>query len=151
TFLTYPAGDYGAFAKPWHMAGLLATLRRKRFDTLVYLAPSTRTAAQVERDRRFFSLAGIKTFLGMRDFPELPRKRLGQPLGHTLSEPDLLLRRLAADGLPVPPPGQGSLDLRLGPEEEAQVEAWLAGLASNGGRPWLAVGPGSKMPAKRWP
>src|SRR5262249_21962501 len=39
----------------------------------------------------------------------------------------------------------------LGPDEENEVTSWMQGLSSDGGKPWIAFGPGSKMPAKRWP
>src|ERR1043166_8155478 len=103
------------------MLELLRRLRRGRFDTLVYLAPSTRKRAQVERDRKFFSAAGIRTFIGLGGFVELPQKNPGQPLGVTAAESDLLLGRLAADGIKVPAAGKGSLDLRLGDAEQAEV------------------------------
>jgi ADP-heptose:LPS heptosyltransferase len=32
-----------------------------------------------------------------------------------------------------------------------EVACWLDQLPSDDGRPWVGVGPGSKMPAKRWP
>ena len=141
----------GRLARPFRMLGLLWRLRRGKFDALVYLAPSARTAEQVARDRKFFSAAGIKHFIGMRGFVELPKKVPGQPLGATLPESDLILARLAADGIPVPPIGKGSLDLRLGPMERAEVEAWTATLLEDGARIWIGIGPGSKMPAKLWP
>jgi ADP-heptose:LPS heptosyltransferase len=43
------------------------------------------------------------------------------------------------------------MDLGLGSEEHAAVDAWLDNLPFDGDRVWIAVGPGSKMPAKRWP
>jgi ADP-heptose:LPS heptosyltransferase len=51
----------------------------------------------------------------------------------------------------VPTLGTGSLDLGIGTAEQQQVAAWLRALPPDGGRRWLGVGPGSKMPAKRWP
>ncbi len=152
-FLSYPvdASGVGGTLRWWRMLRLLTTMRRKAFDLLVYLAPSARTSAQIARDRRFFAAAGIGQFLGMRSFPQFPSKAVGQPLPIVPSEADLLLARLAADGVPVPSSGAGSFDLNLGKAEEQQVESWLRGLPSDGGRPWIAVGPGSKIPAKRWP
>jgi asparagine synthase (glutamine-hydrolysing) len=156
--LSYPVSDLGFILKPGRMANLLAAIRRRKFDTLVYLAPSNRTIEQVERDRWFFSLAGIKHFIGMEGFPHLAAKIPGQPLAGTNSETDLLLRRLAVSGLPVKFNGgkvdrvvPNAMDLGLGQSEEAQVAAWLSRLGPDGGRPWVAIGPGSKMPAKRWP
>lgn len=152
-FESYDAGDEagGRFARTWRMFKLLRCLRRGKFDTLVYLSPNIRTQEQVKRDRRFFSAAGIKQFIAMEGFVKLPRKISGQPLGATLSESDLLLARLAADGIPVPGPGEGCMDLKLGEKEESEVRDWLDALPGNGGRTWIAFGPGSKMPAKRWP
>jgi ADP-heptose:LPS heptosyltransferase len=43
------------------------------------------------------------------------------------------------------------MDLGLGPAEAGEVTTWLSRLKSDGDRPWVAIGPGSKMPAKRWP
>jgi ADP-heptose:LPS heptosyltransferase len=142
---------FGRWLRPVRMLALLTRLRRAGHDTLAYLAPSTRHAPDVERDRKFFRAAGIRRFLGMTGFAPLPVKQPGQPLGSTAAEADLLLARLAADGLAVPPPGTGSLDLGIGPAEEAEVAAWLGALPGDGNRRWLGVGPGSKMPAKRWP
>src|SRR5581483_1512248 len=63
----------------------------------------------------------------------------------------LLLLRLAASGLEVTPEDSTRMNLGLGDKEEAAVESWLDKLPSDGGRLWIAVGPVSKMPAKRWP
>lgn len=130
---------------------LLVRLRARRFDALVYLAPSIRPPAHVRRDVRFFRLAGLRRIYGADHFPPVPIKQPGQPFPVGEHEADLLLARLQADGISVPPRGQGSLDLRLGEAEAAAVARWQATLPSDGGRMWLGVGPGSKMPAKRWP
>jgi asparagine synthase (glutamine-hydrolysing) len=141
----------GSSLRPLRMVNLLSKIRRARYDLVVYLAPSTRRPEQVARDRKFFALAGIHHFIGLNGFPELPRKISGQPLAPTAAESDLLLARLAADGIPVPAPGKGLLRLGLGHLEEMEVTEWLKKFTSDGGRRWLGVGPGSKMPAKRWP
>ena len=152
-FLSYPAENSraGRFVRPFQSLRLLWTLRQRAFDLLVYLAPSRRQPAQVKRDRRFFAAAGIKRFFGLRGFPEFPPRTAGRSLPSVPSEADLLLARMAADEIPVPPPGQGCFELNLGQAEEQQVQTWLRRLPSDGGRPWIGVGPGSKMAAKRWP
>ena len=66
-------------------------------------------------------------------------------------EADLLLQRLAADGLCVPPSHHGRMELGVGAAEQAEVDRWLAALPPSGGRRWIAIAPGSKMPAKIWP
>ncbi len=130
---------------------LLVRLRARRFDALVYLAPSIRLPAQVRRDVRFFRLAGLGRIFGAAHFPPVPIKQPGQPFLVGEHEADLLLARLRADGISVPARGQGSLDLRLGEPEADEVARWRGTRSPDGGRGWLGVGPGSKMPAKRWP
>jgi ADP-heptose:LPS heptosyltransferase len=149
-FLTYPVAAGDAF-KAWRMTSLLLTLRRKRFDTLVYLAPSTRSPEQVARDRRFFSLAGIRTSFGMDGFAVRPSRANGQPLAESLAESDLLLDRVGASGLVFSRADRARMDLALGKTEDLEVDSWLQGLEPFDARPWVAVAPGSKMPAKRWP
>jgi glycosyltransferase involved in cell wall biosynthesis/ADP-heptose:LPS heptosyltransferase len=153
SFESYVVDDSprGRVLRPLRMAALALRLRRLRFDTLVYLAPSARTSDQIERDRRFFAIAGLKNFVGMKDFSGRPPKISGQPLASTVAESDLLLKRLAADGIPVPAEGKASFALGLAAPEEAEVNGWLARQPDDGGRAWLGIGPGSKMPAKRWP
>ncbi|MGD9657292.1 MAG: glycosyltransferase family 9 protein [Methylocystis sp.] len=131
--------------------GLAARLRGQRFDALVYLAPSLRKPEQVRRDIAFFRAAGIGRIYGAGYFPPVPVKAADQPFAEGPPESDLLLARLAADGIPVASPGEGSLDLVLGDAEAAAVARWRATLGGDGGRTWVGVGPGSKMPAKRWP
>lgn len=130
-------------------ARLVATIRAQRFDTLVYLAPTTRTNPRVERDKVFFKAAGIRHFIGMSGFPQLEPKIAGVPLTSIRRESDLLLNRLARD-LPaaLDPP---SFELNLGEREEELLRKWTDTQPDNGGRTWLAVGPGTKMPAKQWP
>lgn len=141
----------GRLLRPLRMLLLLLRLRRGNYDTLAYLAPSTRRPAEVARDGKFFAAAGVQRFLGLKGFVPLPAKVPGQPLEATPCESDLLLARLAADGLAVPDAGRGSLALGVGAAETQQIDAWLRSQPSSGGRRWVGIGPGSKMPAKRWP
>ncbi|MBI3852548.1 MAG: asparagine synthase (glutamine-hydrolyzing) [Verrucomicrobia bacterium] len=168
----------GKLLRAQRMLRLMLKLRRRRFDALVYLAPSNRTPDQVARDRKFFAAAGIRDFIGTSGFSEAPAKTPDQPLAAMPSEADLLLARLAVDGIAVPQAGHGSLELKLGDAENCEVDDWLARQsAEHGGRrtedekhwavggsissdlrspvsdlrPWIGIGPGSKMPAKRWP
>jgi ADP-heptose:LPS heptosyltransferase len=71
------------------------------------------------------------------------------PLTSIRRESDLLLNRLARD-LPASVL-QPSFELNLGAREEDLLNGWLGAQAADGARPWLAVGPGTKMPAKQWP
>jgi hypothetical protein len=149
-FLSYPASEVNGFKRAWQLAVLLTAIRRRRFDKLAYLAPSARTPSQIKRDQRFFRLAGINHFIGMRGFPHLPKKVAGKPLGPTARESALILARLEMDGI-FAAKGLSVSDLCIGAVEEAALSGWRETLPSDGGRPWLAVAPGSKMPSKRWP
>ena len=152
-FELYPvrAGKVGKLRQSTDMLKLLSRLKKKKFDTLVYLSPSARTHRQILRDKRFFRAAGIKQFIGTEGFAAPPVMIPGQPLEAVPHESELLLARLAASNIHVPATGQGCMDLNLGTKEAAEVEVWLAKLPAAGGRPWIGFGPGSKMSAKRWP
>jgi hypothetical protein len=93
----------------------------------------------------------MKTFIGFDGFVDLPKKVPGVPLPRIAHESDLLLARLAASGIPVPPEGEGDMDLGLRRADQVRVDAWFEALGPDGGRPWIGVGPGSKMPSKIWP
>jgi len=151
--LFYPvdASRAGRALRPALMLALLARLWIARFDTLVYLLQSRRAPRQVVRDIRFFGLAGIRRFIGTEGFYPLPEKGAGKPLPCVPHETDLILARLAKSGIPVPSPGEADFDLNIGNREEAAVEQWLKTLPPDGGRRWIALGPGSKMPVKEWP
>lgn len=152
-FLLYPVDNsrMGRLFRPWRMARLLATLRKRKFDTLVYLAPTGRIPHHIGRDRRFFQAARVRQMIGMNYPPMTVSRLVGQPVATMPREADLLLDRLAGDGIPIPALNQGRADLNLGPREEQQVHAWLAGLPDSGNRPWISFGPGTKQPVNRWP
>ena len=146
-----PAEGQGHVKTLSHRLELLWRLRVAGHDALVYLAPSRRRPDQVRRDMVFFRSAGFTRIFGANHFQPVPVKLPGEPCIVGPPEADLLLARLAADGIQVPDPGDGSLDLMLGEPEAAAVADWRSTLGPDGGRTWLGVGPGSKMPAKRWP
>ncbi|HLX61635.1 MAG TPA: glycosyltransferase family 9 protein [Planctomycetota bacterium] len=131
-------------------ARLMWALRKRRFDVLVYLNVE-RSKQAIARDRRFFRLAGIKRFIGMEREFTLPRKIPGMQLPRLPFEADLTLSRLSASGLAIPAPGTGCMDLRLDANDERKVNEWLSHLAPDGGRAWIAICAGSKMPSKVWP
>ncbi len=149
-FMAYPVGRLGPGA-PRRAAELLKQLRERKFDTLVYLAPSARSPARVRRDKWFFRAAGIRSVIGMTGFPTFHPKRSDAPLGALPRESELLLLRLRDSGLRVSLQ-HPRFDLGLGEKELNEVNAWLAQQSQiDGDRRWVAVGPGSKMPAKQWP
>ncbi len=148
--ILYEADSAGT--DPWKVLKLLPRLRRARFDTLVYLAPRGRKRWQVWRDLAFFRLAGITHIAGHRGFAPLPPRVPGSPLPFVGHETDHLLSRLALSGIPVPPPEERRMDLRLSGEELAAARGWLVSqFAADRLGKLIGVGPGSKMPSKIWP
>ncbi len=145
-FITYDVDRSKSFLRSRFHA-LAPILRQKAFDTLVYLAPSQRTPRQLLRDRFFFKLAGIQNLIGFDGFSPLPPKTPGEPLAPTPREGELLLRRLAANGISE----SGPSPFELSEADLDEFRSWHRDLPDDGGRLWVAVGPGSKMPAKRWP
>lgn len=151
--LSYPVDQSltGRALRPALMLALLARLRAGRFDTLIYLLQSRRTMNLVARDIRFFRMAGIKQFIGTEGFYPLTEKEKEIHLPHIPYEADLILARLAKSGIPVPSSGEADFDLNIGIREKTATDQWLKMLPSSHGRRWVALGPGSKMPAKKWP
>ena len=152
-FESYPFFTSGGqrLLRPLTMAPAMLRLRAKKFDVLVYLAPSARTQKQIDRDRQFFAALGIHRFIGMCEIGGGAPRLSGGLAKEMAHEADLLLARLASSGIPIPPPQDGCMDLEIGAREREVVANWLAQLPTDGGRRWLGVGPGSKMPAKHWP
>lgn len=151
-------GDYHEYGKNpplwrklWGALRLLLSLRRERFDLAVYLAPSQRNADQIKRDVRFFKWAGIREVIGAEVLPvQSPVK--GMPASQRAErEAQMLLKRVAGSELRPAPLAQLRHDLALGAQDHALVDAWTARQASDGGRRWIAVAPGSNMQSKLWP
>jgi len=153
SFLSYRKDDslLGKLLALPRLLALLLRLRAQRFDTLVYLVPSIREPLRVKRDILFFRLAGIRDTIATEGFEPLPQKVEGRTLSAVSQESERLLLRLAKSGIPIPAPGCGRMDLNIKEHEKMFVDQWLKNQPSDGGRRWLAVGPGSKMPVKIWP
>ena len=152
-FLHYPVLKYEKnwVSKKLTLLSLSFRLRSCNFDTMVYLLPSRRGCKQIKRDIFFFRLVRIKHFMGDRGFYTLPKSQENGQLPHVPHEADILLSRLGTSGLKIPNPGKGNTSVNINPSEERFVDTWLVDLPPDGGRKWIAVGPGSKMPVKLWP
>lgn len=151
--LHYPGSRYGGdtLVQRLRQIALLLRLRARRFGAVIYLAPSERDPVQVRRDERFFALAGIPARIGFADFP-LPPSRSERPLPAMRPEAEALLERLRGAGIAAPELADARRDLGLGAADRSAARAWLdTQAADDRGRPWLALGPGSNMPAKQWP
>ncbi|MBV9958360.1 MAG: glycosyltransferase family 9 protein [Acidobacteria bacterium] len=149
-WLTYPTG-VGRTRPSKDIGRLLLDLRRRKFDTLVYLAPRGRT--HVWRDLAFFYAAGIRRFIGHQGIDQLPARVLGQPQTVLEHEADHLLHRLQLSGIPVPPPGEGEMDLGINADEKERARAWLRehcgeALELNN---LVGIAPGSNWQSKTWP
>jgi ADP-heptose:LPS heptosyltransferase len=131
--------------------GLLGVLRRVRAvrpDLVVYLGSDHNSGVRVWRDRLFFRLAGARRFVAPSSekvtfFGRLRRERREYPF-----EVDRLLNGLGRAGVPA---GAPRFALPLGPAHAARVAALLAESGLAAGRPLVAMCPGSKQRAKRWP
>ena len=96
-------------------------------------------------------MAGIRKVYASEGFQALPPKQKNQPLPTLTHEADQLLGRLAASGIAVPPPAQENMQVDPPQPAREAVEQWLSCQKSDGGRPWIALGPGSNMAVKIWP
>ena len=146
-------GDYHAYGnnpprwRKWLGAlALIRQLRAARFDLVVYLAPSVREPAQIERDLLFFRLAGIRQVIGARALGE-------HDAAAHVPEAQRLLSRLAGSTVPTPPLQRARRDLSLAAADRFAVARWLAdrpAVPANVG-PWVAFAPGSNLQSKLWP
>ena len=151
-FEQYPAGaSFRNFFTAWL---LLSRLRKEGFSTLVYLVPSARTKRARLRDRIFFRMAGFKNVLATQGFygDLRPKTPDGSPIP-VPKEADALLARLGNDGLPVPAPEHGCMDLQISDAERTTAKQWWQ--QKTGPRPgpdgWVAICVGGKTSSQLWP
>jgi len=140
-----PGSPFGPFPE------LFISLRRERFDTAAYLVFSERPPRTVSRDKYFFRACGIRSLLGFRAFSpaELyPRSPDGYPAAVS-SEAQRKFERLVEDGMS---PAGNEFDapwITPSSTDVDRVQQWLDEQRVE--RPLLAVAPGGKTPANRWP
>ena len=153
-------GDYHAYGRnlsAWEKARealrLWWWLRQQRFDTVVYLAPSVRDRAQIQRDLRFFRAAGITHVIGARelDAVNLSRQPATPPLPMHPREAQWMLDRLSGSEVRPPALTQARRDLALSTLELQQALEWMHAQGAPSDRPWIALAPGTNLPSKRWP
>jgi heptosyltransferase III len=146
--LTYP-NETGKVGTALGLMKLWVEIRRRRIDTLAYLMTRNRDAARVERDLKFFKLAGIEQHVGTKYLLDNFLVEHGDvPLPEVEPEYQFLLKCLSEEGVE----GEWSTDLLLA---EDAVEAVIF-LDSECGDPdprsnFVAVAPGSKWESKLWP
>ncbi|MCX5706515.1 MAG: glycosyltransferase family 9 protein [Candidatus Omnitrophica bacterium] len=146
-YLHYPANI--GFTKFNMFLFLLIMLRKYKFDTLIYLAPSDRSRMKIIRDYIFFSMIGINKFIGFRGRETLHPKTLSP---NDIHESDYLLDCLASSGILVPPHSKSSINIGLTKQELEEADEWLeAYFLADKTKLLIGFAPGSKMPSKIWP
>jgi ADP-heptose:LPS heptosyltransferase len=150
-FLTYPSRG-GPLKRITGTGRCLLALRRRRFEAVVYLMRE-RPAASVQRDRKFFALAGIGTQLGfLMDTDEVPRRGERNELLRVTHESWRVLGRLRELGLDADANGYFEMPL-LTPSREVRgsMVDFLRKHRTSPEREIAAICPGTKMPANQWP
>ena len=130
---------------------LFFQLKKNNFDSLFYLSTRNRTDYQIDRDIKFFRLAGIKKIYGVE---HLKKNQLDfkQPRPLPAVEPEY---KFLIDCLPFRDTENHSNikhELCLTEDEKTRAERWLeincgVGFAT---KKLLAIAPGSKWTSKIW-
>ena len=129
---------------------LLREVRRRKFDALFYLMTRNRTAPQIERDLKFFRLAGLRRFFCIDHTRQnLLESPIPKPVPEIKSEAEFLIDCLRSEGIAV---NEKKTDLVLTDGERLSAEEWInrSGLAVDR-QTLVAVAPGSKWTSKIWP
>ncbi|CAN5615617.1 glycosyltransferase family 9 protein [soil metagenome] len=149
-WISYPNLSSG-FRDIVSLLGLALKIRRKKFEVVIYLMTRYRTPRQIDRDRLFFRLAGIRNIIGAAFVKKnnLPLE-IPKPVPRIEKEGAFLLRLLNEKGI-VDSGREFHPNLALTPEERGATRAWMetAGVTKYAG-PRIAVGPGSKWDSKIW-
>lgn len=119
-------------------------IRRFKPDLLVYLMP-LRPWSNIQRDRRFFRLAGVKRMVGLPAGEGL--KRQFDVVSGRYEAEALRLGRLVGELGDVAPSNPENWSLRLTNSERQTAAAGLGPLA---GHALIVCGPATKMQAKDW-
>lgn len=139
------------YTKSISYLNLWKIIRRMKFDILIYLIQSGRPLKSIIRDIIFFKSAGIDKIIGHKGFISLPKKKKGLPLPPVPHQSEQILLRLARDGIKIPHPVNARMDLNITFQEREKVKYYFQDFPDRSAFPYVAIGPGSKMPVKRWP
>lgn len=152
-FLGYPVSRQRA-GRLLQACFLWARLWALRFSDVVSLMPSERLSSQIRRDKKFFSLAGMRDQYGFQEFPMdllYPRDSKGK-IGRTHHEAWFYLRRLELSGIDISKESNLEKPFFV-PSAAAQRQAqkWLASRGWKPGQRLVAIGPGAKKQVSLWP
>lgn len=134
----------------WRLLKLALSLRRLKFDAVVYMTTRTRTARQVNRDKRFFRMAGIRKIFGADYMREHSlSEAIKGPMQEVQAEGEFLIQLLRDERL-IPPERTFTPELRLTNAETAAASEWLRSKFGSDARMLIGVAPGSKWESKIW-
>lgn len=130
---------------------LLLKIRREKFDALYYLSFRNRTDEQIDRDLKFFKLAGIKAIHGI-DYLKNNRLNFDEPKPLPVVEPEYRFLLNCIDDTLNVEETELEFDLNLTHSELEFSENWLR---KNCGDSFsqnkiIAIAPGSKWASKLW-
>ena len=123
---------------------LLLKLRLGHYQCVIYLMRDDEPARR-RRDRRFFSLAGIRNVIGMEHF--LPKCKSGP----VLNVCQQLVDRLADNGIGERHQLEGYAEIQLTSEEKHRADVWFDALDIPLGKIPVAWGMGGKKQVCKWP
>jgi ADP-heptose:LPS heptosyltransferase len=143
--VTYRARELVSVTGLW---GVLRRVRMLQPELVLYLGSDHNSGIRTLRDRLFFRLAGARRFVAASSakvsfFGRLRRARRTYP-----HEVDRLLEAVRRAGIPVGPP---RFELPARAAHGERVTALLRRGRVGIERPLVAMCPGSKQAAKRWP
>jgi heptosyltransferase-3 len=127
---------------------LITQVRRQRADLVVYLSSDKNSATRIWRDRFFFRVAGVRRFIlcyssKVTFWGHLKRSARVYP--HEVTR---LLSAVRRCGIEDPP---RLFDFPIGERDVRRVSELLEEGRLDAARPLVAMCPGSKQQAKRWP
>jgi heptosyltransferase III len=133
-----------------YLTRLLLKLRSNKYDAVVYLMTRNRLKSQIDRDRYFFQLAGIKNIFGTEHLQaNLLNYTEEKPLPSVESEAEFLLNCLPREKFPYSVESDFNSDMNLSDSEVSFAENWIK-INCDPMKNFVAVAPASKWESKIW-
>lgn len=130
----------------------LVRLKMERFDSVCYLAPYPRSARQVERDRTFFRLAGIREQIGFvgQDEAAYLKRMNGLPNPEVKHQVISRLERLSQGGISSHEDDLALPWLKFSPQQVSLAHEWLKKHGAYG-KTLIAFGIKTARTCNDWP